>query len=859
MKRGVNMTKGIYILNIFSVGILLLFLAVSTGAEEAKAIRVSSPVKAKVHATYGKLPLSFEANEGQTDDRVKFLSRGSGYTLFLTSNDAVLVLSRPRIDGKSAFKGRAKPVEPAEVQRAVLRMKLVGSNPVAQVKGQNKLPGKRNYFVGSDPEKWRTDIPTYARVQYKNIYPGVDLVYYGNQKKLEYDFVVAPGADPGVIKLNFTGAQKVALDDEGNLILRITGGEIIQHKPLIYQEIGGVKKTVQGGYTLRGEHEVGFKIAAYNKSAPLIIDPILAFSTYLGGSGFEDATGIAVDLSGSAYVTGRTGSADFPTANPLQPVIGGSYDIFVSKLNASGSALVYSTYLGGSSADYAEGIGVDVSGNAVVAGSTQSVDFPTVNPLQAVYAGGSDTIVAKFNATGSSLIYSTYLGGSSWDYAWAVAVDDSGNAYTTGETSSSDFPTMNPFQPAKGGGDDIFVSKLNSTGSALVYSTFLGGSSFDFAYGIDADALGNAYVTGETGSINFPTANPLQPAGGGSRDAFVSKFNNTGSALVYSTYLGGSQSEKGWGIAADDSGNAYVTGYTTSTDFPTANPLQPTPGGGGDAFVSKLNSTGSVLVYSTYLGGSSMDGNDWGGIAADSSGNAYVTGSTISTDFPTANPLQPVIGGSYDIFVSRLNASGSELLYSTYLGGSLQDLGFDIDVTSSGVAYLTGRTISTDFPTVNPLQPSLGGTQDGFVAKIVDLVLEVPFDIEPQECPNIFNSNSSGVFPAAVVGAVDFDVATVDPASLRLVGVAPVFNDFKDVATPFVPYIGKQSEYDCTDAGADGFDDLRLKFNTQDVVAAIEAALGRPVQNGEVLILQLDGQLYDGTPIVGEDVIVIQR
>jgi hypothetical protein len=652
-----------------------------------------------------KLPLAFERNQGQTSSQVKFLARGQGYTLFLTSGEAVLALHK------------------ASAKSGVLRVKLLGANPAPDVSGMDEMPGKSNYFIGNDAKKWHTNVPIYEKVKYKSVYSGIDLVYYGNQRQLEYDLVVAPGADPRRIQLGVRGARKISRSEDGDLVLAMDEGEIRWHKPLAYQMKGGARQEIAAQYVIKGRSRVGFEVAGYDLRKPLFIDPLI-YSTYLGGSGVDYGFGIAVDSSGSAYVTGYTDSTNFPTANPLQPALGGDADAFVAKLNSTGSALVYSTYLGGSGEDYGSGIAVDSSGNAYFTGLTYSTNFPTMNPLQPAYGGNGDAFVAKLNPTGSALVYSTYLGGSGGDYGSGIAVDGSGNAYVTGGTTSTNFPTMNPLQPVCGGDYDAFVAKLNSTGSALVYSTYLGGSGEDYGSGIAVDSSGNAYVTGGTGSVNFPMMNPLQPAeadGGLYGDAFVAKLNPTGSALVYSTYLGGNGFDSGIGIALDSSGNAYVTGQTGSTNFPTRNPLQSAYGGGDyDAFVAKLNPTGSALVYSTYLGGS---GGEYGsGIAVDGSGNAYVTGQTSSTNFPTMNPLQSAYGGGdYDAFVAKLNPTGSALVYSTYLGGSGEDWGQGIAVDSSGNAYVTGLTTSTDFPTMNPLQPVEGDGGlwgDAFVAKI---------------------------------------------------------------------------------------------------------------------------------------------
>jgi len=690
--------------------------------------RLSPPLKPVLLGAYGKLPLSFEANRGQADPEVRFLARGKGYTLFLTATETVLSL--PEL----AAHGNPGRHEKQAGKTTVLRVKLVGGNPEAEVVGLEELPGKSNYFIGNDPSKWRTNVSAYAKVEYRDVYPGVNLVYYGNGRQLEHDFVVAPGVDPRQIRLAVEGADRMELDAQGDLVLRAGNGDLHLRKPVVYQEIDGARQEVSGSYVLGTPHsafrtphsvEVGFQVAAYDATRPLVIDPVLVYSTYLGGSGADLGYGIAVDSTGSAYVTGSTGSTNFPTATALQATLcgpydafGGSDDAFVAKLNATGSALIYSTYLGGSGTDLGYGIAVDSAGNAYVTGSTGSTNFPTASALQATFGGPNDAFVAKLNATGSALIYSTYLGGSGLDVGSGIAVDSAGNAYITGYTESTNFPTASPLLAANRGARDAFVAKVSATGSALLYSTYLGGSGDDRSYGIAVDSGGSAYVTGITGSTNFPTASALQATVGGPNDAFVAKLNATGSALLYSTYLGGSGNDYGFAIAVDSTGNAYVTGMTYSTNFPTAIPLQAANRGGPyDAFVAKLNATGSALLYSTYLGGSGAEQGH--GIAVDSTGNAYVTGWTASTNFPTGIPLQAANGGGADAFVAKLNAASSALIYSTYLGGPGNDQALGIAVDAAGNAYVTGLTSSTNFPVAYALQPIFRGeTYDAFIAKI---------------------------------------------------------------------------------------------------------------------------------------------
>jgi Beta-propeller repeat/Viral BACON domain/Putative binding domain, N-terminal len=992
---------------------------------------VDTRTRERLSDAYGKLPLSFEANDGQVDSRVKFISRTGTHTLFLTSSEVVLMLRSPcrpaRPEGPIlASVLDRQPAETVESKGAVLRMKLVGANPVAKVIGLDELPGKSNYFIGNDPKKWRVNVATYARVKYEHVYRGIDLVYYGNHRQLEYDLIVAPGADPKRICFAVAGVDDLRIDKMGDLVFSTVAGEVRQQKPRVYQLLNGSKKTIPGKYVRKGERVVGFELGAYDPSQPLVIDPILSYSTFLGGSNNDSGSCIAVDSAGNAYVAGNTGSFDFPTAKPLQTFIPLS-DAFITKLNAAGTALVYSTYVGGNDSDPLNGIATDASGNVYVIGYTFSSNFPTKNPLQAALLGGQDAFVTKINAMGSALVYSTYLGGSGGEWGLGIAVDDTGNAYLSGATFSTDFPTVNPIQSTSSGviAGDAFVAKLNPLGSALVYSTYLGGYGEEAAEKIAVDSSGSAYVTGYTRSPNFPTANPIQPAfagpcfkssdgastwnsinngfgswgapalaispsnpttvyaagergsgifkstdsgdnwfpinnglvtsspvtalavdpadsstvyaalsstvikstnagaswsfsgvgisstivcfaidpvkpstlyagastsnpksafkstnggatwmeinnglpnhgitsfaidpsstavlyagsdsraykstnggdswaaiffsssgitplaidpsntstiylgagngvlkstnggtsfslsgpgitgavntlvidplspstlyagrsfGGGIykttnagaswiamsagltvpnikalainplapstlyvgtsslTDAFVAKLNASGSALVYSTYLGGSFDDIAFGIAVDSLGNAYVTGLAISSDFPTVSALQTTFGGDVDAFVTKINTSGSALVFSTFLGG---DRNDQGSsIALDGFRNIYIAGFTQSTNFPISDAIQSSLSGSDDIFVAKLSETGSALIYSTYLGGSGLDRASGIAVDSVGSAYVAGVTGSTNFPISNgAFQTNFGGgSYDSFVTKIV--------------------------------------------------------------------------------------------------------------------------------------------
>jgi len=709
----------------FTLGVTILCACADPGGAEPGAASAAGTGD-ELAAAYGRLPLAFQENLGQLDERVRFVARGLGVDVFLTDAGGVLALAgdRPAALRSRRAQGNRTALRLARGDGAVIVMKAVGAAATRPV-GLEPLPGTASYFIGKDPSRWRTNVPTYAKVKVPDVYPGVDLVYYGKQRQLEYDFVVAPGADPESIRLAFDGVDRLRVNEDGDLVLTVAGRELVQRRPLAYEEGGGARRQLAAGdrreieasYVIVAGGEVAFRVKGRDPARRLVIDPVLAYSTYLGGSFNEEISGIAVDRWGNAIVTGVTVSTDFPLADPLQPAHGGgTFDAFVAKLDAAGEALVYSTYLGGSAEDEATGVAVDRSGNAYLTGDTVSTDFPTARALQPAHGGVVDAFVAKLDPRGSALLYSTYLGGSDEDLGWGIAVDGQGGAYVTGHTHSSDFPTASPLQPAGQGGGDAFVAKLGGAG-ALVYSTYLGGAGFDRGNAIAVDPLGRAYVAGSTSSDDFPTVNALQPAKGSefSDDAFVARLRRDGRVLLYSTYLGGSDFEEGTGVAVDPWGGAYVTGNTWSVDFPTVNPFQPaSAGGGGDSFVARLGYLGNRLVYATYLGGSAEDRGL--GIAVGTWGDAYVTGSTYSTDFPTANPLQPASGGEGDAYVARLDPRGAALAYSTYLGGSSFDEGSAIAVDARGNAYVAGFTFSSDFPTVDPLQPS--GEFDAFLAKV---------------------------------------------------------------------------------------------------------------------------------------------
>jgi hypothetical protein len=682
--------------------------------------------RARVSETFGKLPLRFEVNEGQSDSRVRFLSRGGGYNIFLTPSEAVIVLSR-RAGAKAKRGGEPSARRQAAGESTVLRMSLVGANAGPKIVGVDELPGKSNYFIGDDPSRWQTGVAGYGGVKYEQVYPGVDLVYYGNQRLLEHDFVVAPGADPRAIKLRFGGARSLRTDRQGDLLVGVKGGELRQSRPVAYQLVEGRREEVAARYVLKGGGQVSFEVGDYDTSRPLVIDPVLLYSTYLGGTGSDSAAAVAVDSAGSAYVVGATASTNFPTASAMRATNAGASDVFVTKLAPDGRTLVYSTYIGGTSDDGGTAIVVDATGNAYITGGTASSGFPTVTPIQS-RGGNQDAFVAKLNASGSALLYSTYLGGRADDSGGGIAIDSAGSAYVTGLTSATNFPLLGAIQTTNKGAADVFVTKLNPAGTALVYSTYLGGVNQDEGIDIAVDSSGNALLTGTTFSPDYPTANAFRQRAGG-WEAFVTKLNAAGNGLVYSTYVGGATitdifdfGEDGKGITVDSAGNAYVTGSCDTYDFPTVNARQPSNGGGfTDAWVGKFTPTGSP-VFITFLGGNgSDDGED---IALDPSGNIFVTGVTATSggfsSFPTANPIQSSNAGSNDGFVTKMTNDGLTLLYSTYVGGTDSDLPRGIAVDAGGNAYVAGSTSSTNFPTANAFQAASGTPDDAFVLKITN-------------------------------------------------------------------------------------------------------------------------------------------
>jgi hypothetical protein len=698
-----------------AVVILLVLLSVTlpsiflprTGAGVFTKSPKQSVARSDDHLTqsYGKLPLSFEPNQGQIQSSAKFVAHGADSDVYLTSNEIVLSLTKPKPSATAESSSASISKEgkgprvlnhshvDSESPRDEVRMKLAGGH-AARIGGVDELPGTVNYFIGSNPKSWHTNIRTYRKVRYEEVYPGIDQVFYGSSQQLEYDFIISPGANPRTIKLEFAGQSDLTVDASGDLVLHAKGAQEIRlHKPFAYQEIGGGKQEVSARYAVGKKHQVRIEIGDYDASKRLIVDPVLSYSTYLGGSGNDAGFDIAVDSSGSAYVTGSTDSSEF---SPL-----GGANAFIAKLSPDGTQRTYLAILGGSGDDTGFSIALDNAGAAYITGATNSIDFPVATSFQSSFGGGSqDAFVAKLSPDGSSVVYASYFGGSGSDSGFGIAVDSTGSAYITGSTDSPELSTL--------GNTDAFVTKLSPAGNTRVYSCILGGSGDDTGFDIAVDGQGSAYVVGSTDSKDFTTVNALQPNFGGAQDAFVAKLNPDGAALAYSTYFGGSGNDSGFGIAVDSAGSAYVTGSTDSPEFTSL--------GGRDAFVAKLSAAGNERTYFTILGGSGDDAGFC--IAVDSSGNAFITGSSDSSNFTIANPVQANLGGSQDAFIARLNSSGATLDYSTLMGSSGNQAGFGIAIDNTGASYVTGFTSSSSFPTLSPLQAASGGSGDAFVQKI---------------------------------------------------------------------------------------------------------------------------------------------
>lgn len=737
-----------------------LFGAVALAAFAAQSGAALSPTQ----LSPASLPFGFEAISEEGGAAPCFIARGPDSALAVTPTGATLTLAhgeRPAAVSRSEREGLRRP----RTVRSV-RLEFLNANPAARMTGLEPLPGRVNYLLGSDPTRWRTGLTLSGRVQVRELYPGVDVVYYSNARRIEYDLHFAPGSDPRAVVIRVSGADGLRLDANGDLLLRLGDGEIRQPRPVAYQLEGGARRPVGASYRLLDSRTFAFELGAHDPQRPLVIDPVLSYATFFGGAGADIAWDLALDAAGNIYVAGESMSAGlatpgaFQTTNRLGTSLGG--DVFVAKFDNLATNLIFATYLGGSGDDAALGLAVNAEGNAFLTGFTTSTNFPTANALRPAISGSKDPIfgvypmdgfVAALSTNGSSLLFSTYLGGNGHDEGIGIALDPAGNVLVTGFTDSTNFPTAGGARTNYNGGRDAFVTKFAPGGTNLVYSLFLGGANVDNGEGIVADGAGNAYVVGFTASTNFPLTNAIQaflnnPLADtnivlGGNDAFLAILA-PGGELLRSTLLGGGRDDVAFRVALDAATNVFIAGSTRSPDFPVAPPGNTNlPRGVSaaisieDVFVTKLAPGATNWTYSVIFGGTVRD-EAWD-VAADASGNAHLVGVTFSTNFPTADPsgfLRATNAGGGDIFVAVLGPEGTNLVRSAYLGGSRDDFGYAIKLDAAGNEYLVGRTASTNFPTVAPYQPAFGGTNDAFLAKIL---VEPPLLVAPA-APNVLLS-----------------------------------------------------------------------------------------------------------------------
>lgn len=715
------------------------------------------------------MPLAFTENHGQWGEKTLFRVEAGGAVFSFCQDEVAYLFIRNGneiADNPFMTMGEMpdRPHRPRYEKEALLiKAKFVGANPYAEVIGENRLSHDCNYFYGSDPDKWRADVPNYSSIRYKDVWPGVDIRYCSNSGTLKYDFIVDPDADIHQIKICYEDIDGLDITFSGDLRLATQFGPILEKAPIIYQEIGGKRTVISGAYEVLGQRTFGIRLNQEpNPDYPLVIDPELAYSTYLGGIDWDYAFALAVDGNYCAIVTGFTSSYDFPILNPYDGQLHGDGDIFVTKLSPAGNSLEFSTFIGGVLHDEATNIALDPAGNIVLIGSTTSMDLPMVGAYDDSYNGECDAFVARLSNAGNELLYSTYYGGTSDDFPWMVAIDNSNSIYVTGFTYSADLPTISAFDPSHNGGDDIFVFKLSPGGEQLQYSTFLGGSSEERGFGLAVDRFSCAYVTGFTGSSDFPTLNAYDNTFNGYRDTYVTKLNSSGDSLVYSTYIGGASDDGGWRLSVDNKGWAYVTGSTFSSDYPTVFPFDGNYNGDRDIFVTKVSPYGDYLQYSSYFGGNGVDYII--SLEIDNEGHSYLSGLTTSYNLPLSNPYDESYNGETDAFVAELSTVDSSLVFSTYLGGSSFDGSYGLAVDSARSIYVSGRTNSVDFPVFGAYDPDNNGGGEIFVTKFGQ---QVGVSTEPKmpaahsllTCyPNPFNAQTRLNFSIAEPGNVQLEI-----------------------------------------------------------------------------------------------------
>jgi hypothetical protein len=719
--------------------------------------------------TKSQSPFYFIPNKGQVDSKVLFYHSGNNGKAFFTRDGITITVEKPDTlvnddPTKLSFKSSKRiPLKLESFRLIPLNMLNTGS-----VYAEELLPGKVNYLF---KEKKTLNIPTYKKVRYGQVQENVDLVFYGNEGDLEYDIVINPGGDPSKVRFALEGIQGLRIDQNGNLLIHLKEGILTQEKPRLYQEKEGKLSEVTGAFKIlakNGRYEFGFDIGKYDKNRSLIIDPIINYATYFGGGSDETNGASTLDSSGNIYLTGNTLSTDYPTLIPLQGALAGGTDAFITKLSPDGSTLIWSTYLGGSGDEFQTRLSVDASEDLWLSGATNSIDFPTQGAYQSSNGGGIDVYIARISSDGTTLEYSTYLGGSGDEQQTSPLFDTLGNFTMVGFTLSPNFPTTPGsyditcgtdgtcnFDVVAGfGWEDLFVTKFSSDGTSLIYSTFIGGSGGDFTFDAAVDGTGSTFIHGGTslntfGIADFPIVNAYQPTfGGGFFETFLLNLDASGSSLLFSTYFGGSGNDFPSDIDLTSTG-IVICGRTFSTDFPVQSPLQGSSAGGEDGFLSKFSLNGTSLLYSTYLGGTGserirqvlVDGND----------DFWVAGITNSSDFPLQNAIQSNFGGVIDAYISKISADGSSLLFSSYIGGSQEDQGFNLNSDSSGGIYLSGFTSSHDFPTANAIQLDNAGGFDAFVVRLVDSFTETFSDGNADSW--LFKNGVWTVIPASIESA----------------------------------------------------------------------------------------------------------
>ncbi len=723
----------------------LLFVFLSVAGPISAQNQTTKPDVRTIAPTMGSLqgqnfPLEFTPNHGQWPDGILFRAEAGGATMWFAAGGAYYQF-----------------VQGGQPSRALLiRAEFVGANADPVVVGTDKMASYSNYYLGSSPDHWRTNIPNYRAIIYQDIYPGIDLKYYGDGRQMEYDFVVSPGADPDCIKVRYEGAKSMSVNAAGELVIETDWGRIVEQAPLVYQIIDGQRRRLHGAYALTSEATFGFRLADnYNPAYAVVVDPKLVYSSYFGGSQVDFGGDIAVDDSGYIYWAGTASSSTFPTYNAYDSVLNAegsttASDIVLAKLSPDGRNIIYSTYFGGSSDDAWPSIALDSAGCVYLTGDTKSNDFPTMNAFDFLLGGARDAVAAKFDTLGQ-LIYSSYLGGSGEENFCQIAVDHLGCAYVGGQTTSTNLPVKNAYDTSYSGGyQDFFLTKVTPAGNDREFCTYFGGSGMDNCHEIVVDSVGNIYLTGYTSSINFPTTpGSYQPSLVGDHDCFVTKLSPGAQSLVYGTYVGGSRFEAGNDMVVDRTGRVHVCGHTTSSNFPHINAYDSVyntnnPGTyWGDGFVFRLSPNGDELEYSSYIGGSGEEIAN--SLAVDDSGRIVIALYTNSTDLPMLHAYDPSFKGYWDAALVILGKTLNRLDYGTYLGGSGEESPYSVALGRDNSIYLTGKTASANFPTLDAVDSMFNGNYDAFVVKFdCDLDSDGSCDIV-DNCPAVANADQADI------------------------------------------------------------------------------------------------------------------